>query len=356
MNGWQLARKDILALKAYRAAEQESGAIRLNANEAPQPIGQAGNLVSLNRYPDVHPESLAHRMAALFSVTADELLVTRGSSEAIDALIRAFCRAYQDNIVALTPSFEMYRFYADVQGADLRTVPLLAEDDFRIDPEAILKRCNDRTRLVIVCSPNNPTGNTVPFDDMLAIAANRRGKSIVVVDEAYVEFSDQHSLASAVGDNDNLVVLRTLSKAHALAGARCGAAISCPEMIDVLRRVLPPYSFPTPVVESVSRVLDTEETGASQRAIATIVAERKRIFEAMSTSPGVTNAWHSEANFILVRFRDIERTRNVLRDSKILVRDFSDEPGLANCVRITIGSQAENDVLLTAVAEIENGA
>lgn len=354
MSGWQLARKDILNLKAYRAGEQDPGMIRLNANEAPQPIAQTGNSVSLNRYPDVHPDNLAGRMASLFSVAEDQLLVTRGSSEAIDALVRAFCRAYQDNIVAPSPSFEMYRFYADVQGADLRTVTLIAEDDFRIDPDAVLQRCDDRTRLVMLCSPNNPTGNTMRTDDVLTIAERRRDKSIVVVDEAYVEFSDQRSLASAVDDVDNIVVLRTLSKAHALAGARCGAAIACPELINVLRRVLPPYSFPTPVIESVMHVLDSAQTDESQRTIAAIVSERDRVYAAISTLPGVSYAWRSEANFILVRFVNIERTRKLLSEARILVRDFSDEAGLSGCVRITIGSRAENDALLAALAAIEH--
>ena len=356
MSGWQLARPDILALKAYRPAEQLPGAIRLNANEAPAPLRSDLDQISLNRYPDVHPTKLADRMSALFGVSAEQLLVTRGSSEAIDVLIRSFCRAYEHNVVTLSPSFEMYRFYADVQGVAIKTLALDPAQDFAIGTADVLALCDDETRLVILCSPNNPTGTLICQEDVLTITAALRGRAIVIVDEAYVEFSDQASLALQAAATDNLVVLRTLSKAHALAGARCGAAIATPEIIDVLRCVLPPYSFPTPVIASVLQILENEGAEDADIAIERIVAERQRLSEELAKHSLIEKIWPSQANFVLVRCRRFDEVMTHLKSRRILVRDFSDEAQLAGCARITVGTREETDVLLRALGDFENGA
>ncbi len=353
MSGRDLARKDILALRGYKAAEQLPDTVRLNANEAPQPLRSSNIDLALNRYPEVHPVRLQTRMADLLSVPAENLLVTRGSSEAIDLLVRAFCRAYEDNLITASPTFEMYRFFADVQGIELREVPLRPEQNFSLDIDAVLDRCTRKTKLIFVCSPNNPTGGLVTKTEIARLVEARRDQSVVVVDEAYIEFSDQESLAADTSRHDNLVVLRTLSKAHALAGARCGAAIACPELIDVFARVLPPYSFPTPVVSSVLDTLSGDEPADSTAAIADIISERERIFTAIGELSFTARIWPSQANFLLVQFEELERLQAHLLNRKVLVRDFVDEKTLENCARITIGSADENDALLKALAEFE---
>lgn len=351
MSARNLAREDIISLQAYRPAEQVPGSVRLNANEAPMALENSRGIL-LNRYPEVHPVRLQQRMAELFAVPTEQLLVTRGSSEAIDVLVRTFCRAYADNLIAATPSFEMYRFYAAVQGVEMIEVALQAEQAFRLDVDGILGSCNDGTKLIFVCSPNNPTGGLVPENDILKLAHARRNLSIVVVDEAYVEFSERASLAKSAHQYDNLVILRTLSKAYALAGARCGAAIACADLIEVLSRVLPPYSFATPVMDHVLSVLGDDGVKQSSAAIDGIISERQRVFDSLGTQPAVAKLWPSQANFLLVQFHDTESVLSHLQAERILVRDFSSQPGLDNCVRITIGSPTENNALLAAIAKV----
>lgn len=348
----KLARGDIINLREYTAAAQVPDTIRLNANEAPLSCWFDDDAANLNRYPEVHPLSLQNRMSELFGVAAENLLVTRGSSEAIDVLVRSFCRAYRDAFLTTPPTFEMYRFYADVQGVEKIDVPLLRRRDFALDIDALLAACTPATRIIFLCSPNNPTGGRIAKTDVVSVLEERRDRSIVVVDEAYVEFADEPSLAAEVTAHDNLVVLRTLSKAHALAGARCGAAIASAAILSILRRVLPPYSFATPVIDSVMHALDRGRIARSPQFIAEIVAERQRLFGELQTIPGVRRIWPSQANFLLAEFADLPRASEALRRDRILIRDYGDEPGLEGCARITIGTQEENDALLAALARV----
>lgn len=351
-----IARQEILTLRGYKAGDQEPDTIRLNANEAPRSHWFDDDLLAMNRYPEVHPVSLQNKMAALFGVAAENLLVTRGSSEAIDVLIRAYCRAYRDSLITTPPTFEMYRFYADVQGVEMIDVPLLSDDDFAFNTNAVLAACGPDTKLIFICSPNNPTGGMVPTDDILRIMEDRRGKSIVVVDEAYIEFADRESMARHVNNYENLVVLRTLSKAQALAGARCGAAIAHEATVDVMCRVLPPYSFPTPVTDCVLKALSGEQLESSQRFIADIVRERERLFQRLGTLEIVQTVWPSQSNFLLVEFDNLGGVQDYLHKQRILIRDFGDQPELANCARITIGSVDENNALVAALSAYEENA
>jgi len=344
-----IARKDILTLRGYTAGEQQPDTIRMNANEAPTSHWFDDDTQALNRYPEAHPVSLQEKMAGLFEVSAANLLVTRGSSEAIDVLIRAYCRAYRDSIITAPPTFEMFRFYADVQGIRMIDVPLIREDDFAFDTDSVIAACKPDTKLIFICSPNNPTGSIVSSEDILQIVDCRRGKSIVVVDEAYIEFAERESIARKVTEHQNLVVLRTLSKAQALAGARCGAAIAHESTISVLSRVLPPYSFPTPVIECVLKVLSGETLDTSRKFIFDIVSERERLFDRLRSIEVVETVWPSHGNFLLVRFENAANVARYLHDHRILIRNFSGQAELEDCARITIGSQQENDALLAAL-------
>lgn len=346
MSCMPVARDDILKLRSYKPGAQIDDSVRLNANEAPLGRGES----TLNRYPEVHPISLQERLAELFDVAAENLLVTRGSSEAIDVLIRAWCRAYRDAIVTTPPTFEMYRVYADIQGVERIDVALDA-DTFAANPDRITAACTPDTKLVFLCSPNNPTGTLIPEADILRIVEARKGKSIVVVDEAYIEFSDRESLARCVTRHENLVVLRTLSKAHALAGARCGVAIACEPIVDIMSKVLPPYSFPSPVIDSVIAALSRQQIENSASAVAEIVAERERLAPALKLQRCVVKTWPSKSNFILACFEDLAALSEHLMARKILIRDLGGHPGLRNCARITIGTRVENDLLLDALTD-----
>lgn len=349
MNVADIARPEIAALEPYVTAQQIDATLRLNANESSYPPGERRVGDGLNRYPEIRPAGLRRRLAELYGVPEANLLPTRGSSEAIDTLLRGFCRPYTDNIVVASPSFSMYRVYADVQAAAVRAVPLDAARGFALDPAAVLDACTPETRLVFLCSPNNPTGGSVAHGDVAAIARARSGRSLVVVDEAYVEFSAAGSIAARPDAFDNVVVLRTLSKAWGLAGTRCGAALADRAVIGLLERILPPYSFSTPVTRSVLEALSDDNVAMRRAVIGETVDERERLREALSRLGDVDCVWPSEANFLLVRFSNPDRVQERLRDARILVRRFGGDPALERCARITVGSPDENDRLLAAL-------
>ena len=344
-----LVRPEIRNLKPYVTARQEAATVRLNANELPWSPGDSIGAASLNRYPPIRPASLQTALAALYGVPPESLLATRGSSEAIDLLIRAFCRAGLDSIIVTPPTFAMYRVYADIQGAQTIEVPLSAEDGFRMDVGRILERCEAGTKLIFVCSPNNPTGNTVPRTDIIELARERAGRSVIVVDEAYAEFNDESSLAGSIAGLDNLVVLRTLSKALGLAGARCGAVLGAPALVGWLNGMLAPYALATPVLDRVMDALSAANLDRARQAVAEVVQERNRVAAALIDLPSVTRVWPSRTNFLLARFRDLASVMRILRDRRILIRDFPQEPALAGCARITIGAREENERLLAAL-------
>ena len=351
-----IARPEVRHLKAYVAAEQISGMIRLNANESPESPWAHLDRTPLNRYPLVRPASLQARMAELYGVQPENVLATRGSTEAIDTLIRTFCRAYTDNIVVTPPTFDMYKVYADVQAVELNRVPLDEERDFAFDADAVLAAANDQSKLIFICSPNNPTGTLVGRDDILRVAEARRDKSVIVVDEAYIEFADRPSMIGDLAQVDNMVVLRTMSKAFALAGARCGALIGNPDAVVMLSRVLSPYSFSTPVTERVLDAMTDEGFRQAEELVNRTIAERERVADALSASEVIECVWPSQANFLFVRFANIDESREQLRENKILIREFASLPDFAGCARITIGTPDENDRLLQALSIGDGGA
>ena len=334
-------------MRAYEAAIQVDDTVRLNANESPR-ISPIGNFRRpLNRYPEVRPQKLQQAMAARFGCAAEQLLVTRGSSEAIDLLIRAFCAAGRDNIVTPTPSFSMYWHYARIQGAAVIEVPTLAENDFVIDIDAVLAACTDYSRLVFVCSPNNPTGTPLPRADVVRLLEGRDERSAVVVDEAYVEFGDQESVIDLIDDYPNLLVLRTLSKALGFAGARCGAVAGSADIINLLNAVQSPYALATPVVECVEDALQSEQLALSDQAVQDIIGERRHLMTAVAAYDFVLKVWPSEANFFLVRVTDADAVMQRCEENNVLLRHFGGD--LSDCLRITVGSSSDNSQLLSAL-------
>jgi histidinol-phosphate aminotransferase len=341
-----LARPDIAALKAYAHAAWEPELTRLHANELPWRTGGDDSAAGLNRYPEPQPRALIGRLAELYSVPPDRVLVGRGSDEAIDLLVRAFCRAERDAVLICPPTFGMYAVAAQIQGAHIVTVPLVAADGFALNESAVLEACEEGVKIVFLCSPNNPTGNILATRSILTIAAALEGRALVVVDEAYIEFSGSDSLASRVAMQPNLVVLRTLSKAHGLAGARCGTLIGNPEVVALLRKVISPYAIPQLTLETVLKLLAPVQSKTTCEQIAAIRAERGRVSAALSATPGIKHVWSSAANFLLVEFADAESVLRSARAASLLVRDVRGYPGLGSSLRITIGSVEENTRLL----------
>jgi histidinol-phosphate aminotransferase len=308
----ELARPEIRALQSYKVAASPDGAIRLNANEAPLAIGN-GAAQELNRYPALRPTALTANMAGYYGVTAENVLVTRGSSEGIDLLIRTFCRAGQDSVLLTPPVFALYEVYASVQGARTIEVPLRADRDFALDAPALLS---------------------------------------VIVDEAYVEYSCTDSLAPLVSSFDNLVVLRTLSKALALAGARCGAVVAPAALIRLLDGVLAPYAVSSPVIRSVELALSDSQLTEAQTLVAKIVAERERLRAELAACKAAQHIWPSEANFLLVRFRDLPAVERRLAKAGIAIRTYGDDASLRDCARITVASASDNDRLVQAIRSL----
>lgn len=346
-----LARPEIRALSSYETEAPPEGATRLHANEAPRAIGN-GAAKGLNRYPELRPGALTAKLAGRFTVAPENVLVTRGSSEGIDLLIRTFCCAGQDNVLLTPPVFGLYAMYAAIQDAGIVSVPLRAEEDFSLDTRALLEACDDGTKLVFLCSPNNPVGCVLPREQILNIVEARAGQSIVVVDEAYVEYSGTDSLAPLVSRHENLVVLRTLSKALALAGARCGAVVAPAALIRLLNGVLAPYAVSSPVIDSVDLALSDAGLADARAAIDAIIAERERLHTELSTCRAVQYVWPSQANFLLVCFRNLAEVTACLAGVNIAVRTYARDSVLENCARITVSSQADNDRLIRAIRSL----
>lgn len=348
------ARPELAAFKPYASARRSGfdARIRLDANESPWDPRDEGIDIDagLNRYPSPQPADLRARLAALYDTDPARLWIGRGSDEAIDLLLRAFCRAGRDNVVAFAPTFGMYRIGATLQGADYRALALDADEDFALAPEKLLALCDDDTKLVIVCSPNNPSGT--PYHGRLIeeLAAKLAGRALLLVDEAYVEFAGVASASALIERHANIGVLRTLSKAHALAGERIGALIAREELIELVGRIAAPYPLPTQSVRAALAVLGMDALAHARARIAILTSERERVAKALALSPRVRKVWPSAANFLLVRFDDSSSAFERLLAAGILVRDFSTQPGLAQCLRITIGKPDENDALLDALA------
>lgn len=347
-----LARPEIRELRSYQLAPSPGDAVRLNANEAPIAIGN-GAAAGLNRYPALRPAVLTEKMAAYYGVAADNVLVTRGSSEGIDLLVRTFCAAGKDNVLLTPPVFELYEIYASVQGAGIVTVPLRAESDFSVDVAALLSACDENTKLIFLCSPNNPVGTVIPRELILQIVRARSGKSVVIIDEAYVEYGDTDSLTPLVREFDNLVVLRTLSKALALAGARCGAVVASAGLIRLLDGVLAPYAVSSPVISSAEQALSGAQLTEAKELVNGIIAERERLRSELATCKAVQFIWPSKANFLLIRFENLQRVGRCLEKAGIAIRTFAADATLDNCARITVASKTDNDRLIAAIRSLD---
>lgn len=346
----KLARSEIQALKPYEAAAQVDDTIRLNANEAPWTSSTDNFRRPLNRYPELRPSRLRNGLAARYGCSESQLLVTRGTSEAIDLLVRVFCRAGQDNLLTTTPTFSMYRHYAEVQGAEVREFETSRDNNFSIDVDTLLNRCDESTRVIFICSPNNPTGTLFPRESLVDLLEKRGNRSAIVIDEAYVEFAGEASAIELLQRYENLIVLRTLSKALAFAGARCGSVIGPASVIDMLDAVQAPYALATPVVECVENAMQAESHSEAEEWLAQIVSERQRLVLALREFPCVQQIWPSAANFFLIQVDDAAALMAQSSDDKVLLRYFGGH--LSDCVRITVGTQTENDRLLQTFAKV----
>jgi histidinol-phosphate aminotransferase len=348
----QRARPDILTLRPYEHAAWKPTLERMHANEMPWRASEDATLAGLNRYPEPQPHELIEHLAALYGVTPQNVLAGRGSDEGIDLLVRTFCRAGQDSVLICPPTFGMYKVSAQIQGAKLIAVPLIRERGYALDVDAVLSACDDSVKLVFVCSPNNPTGNLVDRRAIETVCERLADTAVVVVDEAYIEFAGTESLAALLPRFHNLVVLRTLSKAYALAGSRCGAVLAHPEIVELLARVITPYSLPTQTIEAVLEFTNASHRAEARKRIELILSERERVTAQLAHLPAIRRVWHSDANFILVDCVDAEAVFNAAISVGLIVRDPRSNPLLGGCLRISVGTPGQNDRLLQAIGAL----
>ena len=344
-----LARPDILQLQPYQHAAWDPSLERMHANEMPWRASGDNTQAGLNRYPEPQPRALVERMSQLYGVPKSQCLVGRGSDEAIDLLVRAFCRAGQDNVLITPPTFGFYKVAAKIQGAGVLEVPLL-RDGFALDTDKVIAT-GKLAKIVFLCSPNNPTGNLLDENAMLRVCRELANQALVVVDEAYVEFSGRASLSSRLAEFPNLVLLRTLSKAYALAGARLGTLLASEDVVGLLRRIIPPYAIPASTVEEVLALTEAPQRATAAARIRTLLDERARMAARLARCANVARVFPSDANFLLLECRDAQRFFEAGKAAGLIVRDFSAYPGLAQCLRVSIGTPQQNERLLAAVEQ-----
>lgn len=347
-----LLRPDLRDFAGYSSARRTGlrGSVWLNANESPE-VSSADGGLGLNRYPDPQPRALRERMAALYGVAPDQLMVTRGSDEGIDLLVRAFCRAGRDAVAIAPPCFGMYAVCARVQGAPLVEVPLLETDgQWRLDGDALVNAVAERNvRIVFICSPANPTGQALDIDQIRTLAASLDGRAVLVIDEAYSEYSAISSAAAMLGEFPGLVVLRTLSKAYALAGARIGAVLAAPELIVVLRNLSAPYPVPAPSAALALAALSDPGIAQARQRCAQAVSERESLRRGLLALPDVLRVYPSQGNYLLVRFAQTQEAFDRLLAAGIVVRDMRAMDRLGDALRISVGTPAENAALLATL-------
>ena len=344
----ELARDNVRALTPYQSARRlgGNGDVWLNANEFPTPVAFELTQQTLNRYPECQPKAVIENYAAYAGVKPEQVLVSRGADEGIELLIRAFCEPGKDAVLYCPPTYGMYSVSAETFNVELRKVPTL--ENWQLDLQGIADNL-DGVKVVFVCSPNNPTGQLINPQDIRALLEMTRGKALVVADEAYIEFCPQATLAGWLADYPHLVILRTLSKAFALAGLRCGFTLANKEVIDLLMKVIAPYPLSTPVADIAAQALSADGITAMRSRVAQIVDERKYLVSALKTIACVEQVFDSETNYILARFTASSAVFKSLWDQGIILRDQNKQPSLSGCLRISVGTREESQRVIDAL-------
>jgi len=316
----ELARDNVRALTPYQSARRlgGNGDVWLNANEFPLPVPFELSQQTLNRYPECQPKIVIERYAAYAGLQPEQVLVSRGADEGIELVMRAFCEPGKDAILFCPPTYGMYSVSAETIGIEYRTVPAL--ENWQLNLPAIAEQL-DGVKVVYMCSPNNPTGNLIDQEDIRALLDMTAGKALVVADEAYIEFCPQATLSGWLKDYPHLVILRTLSKAFALAGLRCGFTLANPQVIDLLMKVIAPYPLATPVADVAGQALSDQGIALMRQHVAELNASRAWLLEQLPQLSLVQQVFPSETNYILARFADSPAVFKSLWDQGIILRD-----------------------------------
>lgn len=341
MNINELVRENIAAMKPYSSARDEFNGmdgVFLDANENPYNNG-------VNRYPDPYQSDLKSVLAELKGVAAKNMMLGNGSDEVLDLLFRAFCEPKQDNVVVTSPSYGMYKVLANLNNVELKEV--LLEEDFSLNSNKILAAVNENTKMILLCSPNNPTGNVIDFEVIEKLLINTN--CLVVIDEAYIDFSTKNSSIEKLSKYKQLVVSQTLSKFYGMAGIRLGMCFASEEIITILNRIKPPYNVNVLTQNKALKLLKNYDNSYKKE----VIEQRKLLSESLAKLPFVVKVYPSDANFILIKTTDANTIYNELIKKQIVVRNRTKEALCENCLRITVGTPEENRLLITALKEIK---
>ncbi|AFL84788.1 histidinol phosphate aminotransferase apoenzyme [Belliella baltica DSM 15883] len=341
----KLLRPHISKIKPYSSARDEysgKAGIFLDANE--NPFGSMAD-GKFNRYPDPYQLDIKQKLAVVKGVEANQIFLGNGSDEAIDLLMRAFCRPGIDNIILLPPTYGMYEVSAGINDIAIQKVNLTP--DYQLRPDAILEAVNENTKIIFICSPNNPSGNKVKRSDIHQILNNFQG--LVVVDEAYIDFSDEPSFTTELANYPNLLVMQTFSKAWGLASLRIGMAFASVEIIKILNLIKPPYNISGLTQEKVLEALDN--ASAIQRIVKDTLAERAFLKTELEKFPFVSTIYPSHANFLLIKTEGARKIYEYLIEQTIIIRDRSKVVLCEDCLRISVGTRTENEALLKALVQ-----
>ena len=339
-----IVRPNVLKMKPYSSARDEfkgAASVFIDANE-----NNIGSLAgeNYNRYPDPHQRKLKEEIAGIKGVRASQIFLGNGSDEAIDLLFRMVCRPGQDSMLHLPPTYGMYEVSANLNEVQLDAVQLTA--DFQVPVQEVLEQVKPTTKLIFICTPNNPTGNLIEPESIETILRNFDG--LVVLDEAYIDFASSPSWTTRLDEFPNLVVLQTFSKAWGMAGLRLGMAFASEEIIALLDKIKPPYNINEATQELALKAL--KQTEQLSYMIEEIVQERDMLTLALPTLDAVEKVYPSDANFLLVKVKDANGLYNYLLGKGIVVRNRSSLPGCEGCLRISVGTTEENQELFKAIA------
>jgi len=348
----KLARKSVQALTPYLSARRIGGKgdVWLNANESPDCSEYQLDCHQLNRYPEFQPPELINAYAEYASVKNTQVLCTRGADESIEVLIRTFCESGDDSILICPPTYGMYAISAETCGVDVKEIPL--QTNFDVDYQAVEQAVNapeSNVKIVFLCAPNNPTGNMLDTQKLIALLQATLGNALIVADEAYIEFCPELSQVDLIAQHENLVITRTLSKAFALASIRCGFTLAQETVIEMLSKVIAPYPVPSPVAQIATQALTGNGLSIMLDRVKVLNNNRQFLKDELAKINCVTEIFPATGNYVLVRFEDSAKVFSAFANDGIVMRDFANKPRLENCIRITIGTKAEMQATLTTL-------
>ena len=345
MNIDTLVRNNVKKMSSYSSArddfkkENEKKLIYLDANESPFDNG-------INRYPDNKHDELKKVVSGVKNVNVNQVVFGNGTDEILDLIVRVFCNPFEDKIITLPPTYGMYDVIAKTNGVENIEIPL--KSDFSIDKNEILKLSSKKTKILFLCSPNNPTGNSFDTNNLTDLIKSFKG--IVVVDEAYIDFSSKQSLISLIEDNNNLIITQTMSKAYGMAGIRLGMGFSNEKIINYLNKIKPPYNIN--ILTERKALEELNKIDEIEKNISIVLNQRNLLVSCLEKLDFVKKIYKSDANFLLVKVDNADLRYNQLLENGIVVRNRSNQPLCQNCLRITIGTKNENTSLIKTLNEL----